>query len=638
MFKTEKNQNLDCIVYYKPVGEVLSTTIPSEELKEIKVSHKISTLFNSNYRERLERLFTYKIKDSTDKKNVWNFITDNHTLSDKEIYEALQKIIPNIISQNNRGNYRINSIKKYIHNWDKISPTFYLDIGCFQGDITETVGKHFNLNKFQIRGIDIKKYVENENYTFTEYNGKDIPFNDESFDLITCFMILHHIPEENLIILLNEIYRVMIPGGILIIREHNAENNDYLLLDTLHEFYDYVLNPLHVWNECHANYHSFSDLKKKILNAGFKSHSLPVLRGNNLENPFNNYIASFRKPKNPIVIKKFFRILTPDFAKEEYKSNTLCKRNSIHWGQRKLLLSEIELLCIYFERFPQSVITNLIVIYAGAAPGTHIKILHELFPEIEFVLFDPSTFDRSLRNISKITLHQQLFTDEICAQLKEEHNDRDIIFISDVRTADTSSMISEDVEKNVANDQKMQMEWYYILNPKLSMFKFRLPWDDKKILYLKGDIYLQAYAPLTSTETRLIIEKDAPVVEYDNKSYEEQLFYFNRYLRESYYVVDEDFNKPLLYDFAVEFYVYKKFISLNKIRQFCNHDLNCLKQFSDYIDYTLSRNRTLSSIQPLSNNKKEIVKKLLSDGLVPHDINYTVEDYKLYVMPIINRI
>ncbi len=38
-----------------------------------------------------------------------------------------------------------------------------------------------------------------------------------------------------------------------------------------------------------------------------------------------------------------------------------------HWGQRKLLLSEIEFLTLYSEK-------NDNVIYAGAAPGTHTEM------------------------------------------------------------------------------------------------------------------------------------------------------------------------------------------------------------------------------------------------------------------------
>ena len=58
----------------------------------------------------------------------------------------------------------------------------------------------------------------------------------------------------------------------------------------------------------------------------------------------------------------------------------------IHWGQRKLMLSEMELLLL------QGTGEGITVVYAGAAPGTHIKLLSELFPSTHFHLYDPAPF------------------------------------------------------------------------------------------------------------------------------------------------------------------------------------------------------------------------------------------------------
>lgn len=45
----------------------------------------------------------------------------------------------------------------------------------------------------------------------------DLPFDDESFDLITSFSVLHHIP--NVSHVLSELNRCLRPGGILLLRE-----------------------------------------------------------------------------------------------------------------------------------------------------------------------------------------------------------------------------------------------------------------------------------------------------------------------------------------------------------------------------------------------------------------------------------
>lgn len=55
-------------------------------------------------------------------------------------------------------------------------------------------------------------------------SGK-LPFRDNSFDLITCFGVLHHIPNVEYIV--KELYRVMDVNGILLIREPTVSMGDW---------------------------------------------------------------------------------------------------------------------------------------------------------------------------------------------------------------------------------------------------------------------------------------------------------------------------------------------------------------------------------------------------------------------------
>ena len=45
----------------------------------------------------------------------------------------------------------------------------------------------------------------------------DMPFDDESFDLVTCFGVLHHIPNVTKVV--SEVHRVLRPGGYFVVRE-----------------------------------------------------------------------------------------------------------------------------------------------------------------------------------------------------------------------------------------------------------------------------------------------------------------------------------------------------------------------------------------------------------------------------------
>lgn len=61
-------------------------------------------------------------------------------------------------------------------------------------------------------------------YIKPNFNGK-LDFSDNSFDLIVCFSVLHHIPNVGYV--LSEINRVLSPGGILMIREPIVSMGDW---------------------------------------------------------------------------------------------------------------------------------------------------------------------------------------------------------------------------------------------------------------------------------------------------------------------------------------------------------------------------------------------------------------------------
>lgn len=70
------------------------------------------------------------------------------------------------------------------------------------------------------------------------------------------------------------------------------------------------------------------------------------------------------------------------------------------------------------------------LLYAGAAPGTHVKKLSALFPDVKFVLVDPAPF--TVKETDRIRCRQELFTDEVA---KEYAGRDDVLFISDIRSS-----------------------------------------------------------------------------------------------------------------------------------------------------------------------------------------------------------
>jgi SAM-dependent methyltransferase len=59
---------------------------------------------------------------------------------------------------------------------------------------------------------------------FVAFDGTRLPFEDGRFDLVFSACVHHHIPHEEHAALLAEWHRVLRPGGLAVIFEHNPRN------------------------------------------------------------------------------------------------------------------------------------------------------------------------------------------------------------------------------------------------------------------------------------------------------------------------------------------------------------------------------------------------------------------------------
>jgi hypothetical protein len=269
---------------------------------------------------------------------------------------------------------------------------------------------------------------------------------------------------------------------------------------------------------------------------------------NILQNPLSIYKMRLRYVGNDyfdINKQNIYRILKPEYPRVLYREHTFStQQRSYHWGQRKLHLSEVEFLTLFYQRIEKDTLKNkdkkknkIVLIYAGSANGDHIPYLMEMFPEVHFELYDPAPFCKKLHEMEKagekVKIHNEYFLDSVaekwCADLPE-HKDTYILYVTDIRTVSRTSFETDEIE--VKKNMDWQKNWYYIMKPYMSMYKFRLPWNNGYEDYMEGDIHFQVYAPASSSESRLIVYgKDVNLIKYDNKAYEEQFAYFSQYGR-----------------------------------------------------------------------------------------------------------
>lgn len=200
----------------------------------------------------------------------------------------------------------------------------------------------------------------------------------------------------------------------------------------------------------------------------------------------------------------------------------------IHFGQRKLFVSEVDFFeqtRQYWENMP-----NLIVLYIGSAAGTHINLISQMYPELTFHLYDEVAFDAGLRDKKNVVIYQEYFYKEQA----ERYDDKNVVFISDIRGLDIGQFKQSGIDNEkkcdevVMRDNAVQVSVYQSLkNPIAGLFKFRLPYHEEKVKFFRGDIRLQCWNSMASTETRLIVIGKGKLTDYDCKEYEAKMHFFN---------------------------------------------------------------------------------------------------------------
>lgn len=123
--------------------------------------------------------------------------------------------------------YKIKEISHLFKNKKRIR---ILDVGCGDGNSAKYFLEYFK--NIEYIGIDISsdsiKVARNNNnnskFHFEVYDGKNIPFEQKSFDLVFIACVMHHVSPKNHISLLKECKRVLKNDGTVIIFEHNPYN------------------------------------------------------------------------------------------------------------------------------------------------------------------------------------------------------------------------------------------------------------------------------------------------------------------------------------------------------------------------------------------------------------------------------
>lgn len=217
------------------------------------------------------------------------------------------------------------------------------------------------------------------------------------------------------------------------------------------------------------------------------------------------------------------------------------------WSDRRSLISVAEFLTYYGNR-------STTVVWAGAR-GTFFAKLADMFPHHTFHVYVRDT---------QPTDHERVHTyiENFSTVEAEKYAGQSVIFLSDgrrIKQTDTHD-VNLDTVTTVMDDMDRQKLWVTIIEPSISMLKFRLPYTSGTSSYFHGTMWLQPWGPATSTETYLIFEGISKLRDYDHDQINNLMYWHNTVQRTTLYQQSERrFGLDSCYDCSTEQFILRMY-------------------------------------------------------------------------------
>lgn len=122
-----------------------------------------------------------------------------------------------------KAGYLVDTVRKILGEQTHLNA---LDIGCGIGNYHGLLRESFGT----LSGVDVSAEclktarAANPEVAYKVYDGGRLPYEDDSFDVAFSICVMHHVPVSNWPQFVAEMRRVLRPGGVAVIFEHNPAN------------------------------------------------------------------------------------------------------------------------------------------------------------------------------------------------------------------------------------------------------------------------------------------------------------------------------------------------------------------------------------------------------------------------------
>jgi ubiquinone/menaquinone biosynthesis C-methylase UbiE len=184
------------------------------------------------------------------------------TKSEIGLKSNLEKISRLVLTYSNlkkdetRQDFIVSKIMNFIDSYIMNDQSTIVDIGGGNGNVLSGLKLNLGGAKEQYICVEtasdwVESYEFNKTsctYVFWDNNSIDVP--TESCDLVLCMVSLHHMSDEIISKTLREIYRILKPSGLVMIKEHDNNSTDAnMLIHWEHHLYhilDCAYNKEHI--------------------------------------------------------------------------------------------------------------------------------------------------------------------------------------------------------------------------------------------------------------------------------------------------------------------------------------------------------------------------------------------------------
>ena len=117
-------------------------------------------------------------------------------------------------------------VRRATQHFPDLAQLDVLDLGCGIGAYHAGLEGTFR----QLHGIDVSSRsveVARRKHPYVDYDSFDggrLPYPDERFDLVFTICVMHHVPPPQWPEFTSEMFRVLKPGGLAVVFEHNPYN------------------------------------------------------------------------------------------------------------------------------------------------------------------------------------------------------------------------------------------------------------------------------------------------------------------------------------------------------------------------------------------------------------------------------